>query len=174
MYRVLAFVFFCGLAGGSTIAEAQWGGYGYGYGFLNGGAWWNGSVYSGVIEDQRPPYFALHPPVYYSYPVPRTYGYSPFAYPGCTPTPDLHLEVVEPQMVPNPFVPGEAAPKQGEDAEPATSAEATGNRTAAAPRRIRNPFVDATIARTAPVDKPMIRDAQGRVLAARADADSSR
>ena len=27
------------------------------------------------------PYFALHPPVYYSYRVARTYGYSPFAYP---------------------------------------------------------------------------------------------
>ena len=25
------------------------------------------------------PYFALHPPVYYSLPVPRTYGYSPFS-----------------------------------------------------------------------------------------------
>ena len=39
-----------------------------------------------------PPYFALHPPVYYSYPVPRSYGYSPFAYPGIIATP----EVVEP------------------------------------------------------------------------------
>lgn len=32
------------------------------------------------------PYFALHPPVYYSRPVPRTYGYSPFAlFPGMIP-----------------------------------------------------------------------------------------
>ena len=28
-----------------------------------------------------PPYFALHPPVYYSTPVPRAYGYGPWAYP---------------------------------------------------------------------------------------------
>lgn len=35
------------------------------------------------------PYFALHPPVYYSYPVPRTYGYSPFAYPFGSLTPEF-------------------------------------------------------------------------------------
>jgi hypothetical protein len=27
------------------------------------------------------PYFAVHPPVYYSLAIPRTYGYSPFPYP---------------------------------------------------------------------------------------------
>ncbi len=36
-----------------------------------------------------PPYYALHPPVYYSCPVPRSYGYSPFAYPGCVQTPEV-------------------------------------------------------------------------------------
>ncbi len=36
-----------------------------------------------------PPYFALHPPVYYSCPVPRSYGYSPFAYPPCVQTPQV-------------------------------------------------------------------------------------
>src|ERR1700742_789907 len=38
------------------------------------------------------PYYALHPPVYYSYPVPRTYGYSPFAYPPSVMTPDVVFE----------------------------------------------------------------------------------
>ncbi|HEX4415634.1 MAG TPA: hypothetical protein VH107_18520 [Lacipirellulaceae bacterium] len=49
------------------------------------------------------PYFALHPPVYYSEPVPRTYGYSPFAYPPGVMTP----EVCGPQPVTinNPYVP---------------------------------------------------------------------
>lgn len=30
---------------------------------------------------QEPPYFALYPPVYYSYPVRRPYGLSPYAWP---------------------------------------------------------------------------------------------
>lgn len=48
------------------------------------------------------PYFALHPPVYYSYPVPRTYGYSPFAYPPYVMTPDhgapQPLEIINPHV----------------------------------------------------------------------------
>lgn len=43
-----------------------------------------------------PPYYALHPPVYYSLPVPRTYGYSPYAYPGSVRTPEVEMaEVIE-------------------------------------------------------------------------------
>ena len=49
-----------------------------------------------------PPYFSLHPPVYYSMPVPRTYGYSPFAYPGSVRTPDVAIE--EPEIIENPHV----------------------------------------------------------------------
>ena len=56
------------------------------------------------------PYFALHPPVYYSYPVPRTYGYSPFAYPPGTMTPELPAPVKAAEYI-NPFVPEtQAAP----------------------------------------------------------------
>lgn len=46
-----------------------------------------------------PPYFALHPPVYYSHPVKRSYGLSPFAAPPAVaePTP-------EPLLLANPFV----------------------------------------------------------------------
>ncbi len=56
------------------------------------------------------PYFALHPPVYYSYPVPRSYGYSPFAYPFGSPTPEIEWEAPkiekkpEPKMMTNPHV----------------------------------------------------------------------
>ena len=49
-----------------------------------------------------PPYFSLHPPVYYSVPVPRTYGYSPFAYPGSVRTPEVAIE--QPEMIENPHV----------------------------------------------------------------------
>ena len=50
------------------------------------------------------PYFALHPPVYYSEPVPRTYGYSPFAYPPGTMTPEIVSET-QPVTINNPYVP---------------------------------------------------------------------
>ncbi len=78
----------------ATPAQAQgpWGGYGYGY----------RSIYS----MDSIPYFAMHPPVYYSYPVPRTYGYSPFAYPPGVMTPEVSVQVAPaPKMMSNPHVP---------------------------------------------------------------------
>ena len=50
-----------------------------------------------------PPYFALQPPVYYSQPVARPYGYSPYAYPRWIETPQPK-PVVKPAMISNPFV----------------------------------------------------------------------
>jgi hypothetical protein len=41
-----------------------------------------------IYSTESVPYFSLHPPVYYSYRVARTYGYSPFAYPPGVQTPD--------------------------------------------------------------------------------------
>ena len=59
----------------------------------NGGGWgWGydmGCLYNSL--DYNVPYFAAHPPVYYSYPVPRTYGYSPFAYPPYVMTPEVEM-----------------------------------------------------------------------------------
>ena len=69
-----------------------WGGCGYDYGYL----------YNSL--DYNVPYFSAHPPVYYSYPVPRTYGYSPFAYPPYVMTPDLG-EDSAPVEITNPYVP---------------------------------------------------------------------
>jgi hypothetical protein len=75
--------------------------------------------------------------VYYSVPVPRTYGYSPFAYPGNVPTPDVQLgpeEIVNPHVEPD------------EDADDAPEAEEAAAKTAAtsrpAPLVVRNPFVE--------------------------------
>ncbi|MDZ4819623.1 MAG: hypothetical protein SGJ20_11680 [Planctomycetota bacterium] len=67
------------------------GGYGYGYG-------------AGLYTRYSIPYFALHPPVYYSLPVPRTYGYSPWAYPPGVMTPDVEIDLS--QDVINPHIPG--------------------------------------------------------------------
>lgn len=85
-----------------------------------------------------PPYFSLHPPVYYSYPVPRTYGFSPFAYPGTVRTPDPLATCVrvEPATIINPFV--EQA-EVGED-DP---------RVAAKPQTVVNPFVSQELAEAA-------------------------
>ena len=68
---------------------------GYGFGGL--------SPYS-LGQVPVPPYFALHPPVYYSAPVPRSYGYSPYAYPGRIVTPEAPVPVV-PEVIDNAFCP---------------------------------------------------------------------
>jgi len=80
-----------------------------------------------LLDMERLPYFALHPPVYYSHPVPRTYGYSPFAS-----LPDLTIfESLQAQPLPirNPY-----AVSSG----PEAAAVSTG----ATPLVVRNPFVD--------------------------------
>ena len=71
---------------GSVNAQ-DWG-YGSAYSSNGWGFGWPTSCGAG----DGVPYFALFPPVYYSYRVPRTYGYSPFAYPPgiLTPSPGLH------------------------------------------------------------------------------------
>jgi hypothetical protein len=56
--------------------------------------------------DQCVPYFAQHPPVYYSQAVPRTYGYSPYPYPPGVLTPDPAPLPRAPRTIPNPFVGG--------------------------------------------------------------------
>jgi hypothetical protein len=67
------------LAGSSAMAQ-YFGGYGFGgYGY--------GIPYN-VYGQQSIPYFALYPPVYYSHPVARPYGFSPFAYPPGITTPN--------------------------------------------------------------------------------------
>ncbi|MCR4413955.1 MAG: hypothetical protein NUV77_16185 [Thermoguttaceae bacterium] len=78
---------------------------------------------------ERLPHFALYPPVYYSVPVPRTYGYSPFAYPPGYPTPEVVCTPPTPVTIYNPFVP------KSQTANPADS------KVAQKPLRIANPFV---------------------------------
>lgn len=82
------------------------------------------------------PYFAQHPPVYYSYPVPRPYGYSPYAYPPGTKTPEIVQP--EPMVIQNKFVPRKAPSQQARD------------RVTSVPRRVSNPYVTAPGEPTAP------------------------
>ena len=114
--------------------------------------WWHGAgvgiggLYRSLDypTERRVPYFAAHPPVYYSQPVPRTYGYSPFAYTPDTRTPDVIP--AQPVEIVNPYVkPSSAAT----DAPKAAEKPSAGNRTISTadaaeptgPLTIINPFV---------------------------------
>ena len=66
------------------------------------GNYWFGPPYN-FSQREHIPYFSLHPPVYYSAPVARTYGYSPFAYPPGVMTPEV--ESCPPTVIENPHVP---------------------------------------------------------------------
>ena len=117
------------LGGSAAFALQPWDGLACGDGACGCGPY-GGGLYGdgwpGLYVQERLPYFALYPPVYYSHPVARPYGYSPFAYPPGTITPD----VVRPQplMVVNRFV--------------AQSAAIEKPTKTAGPLRIRNPYVD--------------------------------
>ncbi len=73
------------------------------------------------------PYFALHPPVYYSYVVRRPYGYSPYAWPPMAATTKSRPK--RPIVVQNPYVNSEVAGVSDRD------------RTPKKPLRIVNPYV---------------------------------
>src|SRR5436305_2234169 len=83
--------------GGHNFSHGHGHGVGHGLGF-GGVAFGGGDDYGWDVSElyrqlyNNLPYFALHPPVYYSYPVPRTYGYSPFAYGPEVMTPDVGIE----------------------------------------------------------------------------------
>ena len=130
-----AIVSAAGTLGGQ--AHAQCGPYGGGYGGF--GAWDMGRLY-GVMADNVP-YFAAFPPVYYSAPVPRTYGYSPFAYPPGVMTPDLVETVSEPQVIENPYVVPEATSEGPAMIAPESVDQTTSVAPVRGPQVILNPYV---------------------------------
>jgi hypothetical protein len=76
--------------------------------YWNWGGCSNYPPYVGYSQ-QRVPYFALYPPVYYNGIVPRSYGQSPFAYPAIPPTTEAAgAQTAPPQPAPlriiNPYV----------------------------------------------------------------------
>jgi hypothetical protein len=121
------------LAGSLTSsASAQngcCGGYGWGWGYDIG------ALYNTL--DFRVPYFAAHPPVYYSYPVPRPYGFSPFAYPPGTMTPEVLGSFIEPATIINPYVPSSTQ----QSSEPGDKLTSRGQQPS--PLVIVNPYVEA-------------------------------
>ena len=124
---LLPLVAFC--LAGPLVAEVRADGYlgrtglpwfAYGY---------SGSLY-GLGRLPVPPYYAIHPPVYYSLPQARPYGYSPFAYSGNYQPP------AEParRLVRNPFI---------EDAPLPEPAQPQSDVTTSTARLIANPFYSA-------------------------------
>ena len=129
-------------AASANQASAQCAGYGGGFGGYGFGAWDIGRLYE-VLADNVP-YHAAFPPVYYSYPVPRTYGYSPFAYPPGVMTPDV--EMCQPQEIINPYIEGEPE-EVAPQAEPASVDKTTSTPKLSQPLVIMNPYVtDAKLA----------------------------
>jgi hypothetical protein len=129
------------VSAGANRASAQCGGFGIG-GIGYGG--WGGYLGVGqlyqVLADNVP-YYAAFPPVYYSHPVPRTYGYSPFAYPPGVMTPEV---ACEPLAIENPYFEG-SVPVDVETAEPAAIDRTTHVEKPAGPLMVVNPYVvDAT------------------------------
>ncbi len=90
-----------------------------------------------------PPYFALHPPVYYSCPVPRSYGYSPYAYPPCVQTPEVDFLSFPPADAANPATPREELPPAQPTSKVAARGQWIANPFLANPTHgiIANPFV---------------------------------
>jgi hypothetical protein len=118
------------LAGGASSAKAQggcvgggWGGWGINFPY---------GLYGNRVN--HVPYYAMFPPVYYSRPVPRSYGWSPFAYPPGTMTPEV--EVVESQEVINPYVP------QKSEAKPSSAKhDKVASHSGPVPQIVINPYV---------------------------------
>lgn len=128
---LLALALACGLAAGN--AQAQCGGMYGGFGY--GGYWDIGRLYGVLAENV--PYYAAFPPVYYSVPVARSYGYSPFAYPPGTMTPEV-VETVAAQEIVNPYV--EPASLKTEKTKPAED-RVTATEAKSSPLVVTNPFV---------------------------------
>jgi hypothetical protein len=109
-----------------SAAPAADGPYFGGYGLFGWGCY---PFYGGAVSVPGPlPYYALYPPVYYSRPVPRTYGFSPFAYPLGSPTPEeperaVAREVVRPVRIVNPYVAQSSASELPKPPVPKAKAE---------------------------------------------------
>lgn len=132
----LALVALCGLLAGN--ANAQCGGM---YGGWGGGYWDIGRLYQ-VLSDNVP-YYSAFPPVYYSVPVPRTYGYSPFAYPPGVMTPEI-VDVAGPAEIINPHI--EPASLEGAPVGKDKVTQAAGTIEALV---VHNPYVNDSLVRTA-------------------------
>jgi hypothetical protein len=134
-YLMILLLIVAALFAAAPNASAQ------GYCGNNGGGWGWGGYDMGYMYGQMAynvPHFAAFPPVYYSYPVPRTYGYSPFAYPPGTMTPEVVMDdAAQPVEIINPYVPSKETSTTSAD----QSAAVAPKNTQPQPLVIINPYV---------------------------------
>lgn len=121
--------------GGDIATWNGWGSYG-GWGYLG----------TRVGFAPQPPYFAVHPPVYYSAQIiRRPYGYSPYAYPANYPS--FNTQVIEsrasanadPAVFINPY--SAQAGNGGGQLPPPRNAPAPDDNSSVQPQLIVNPYV---------------------------------
>ncbi len=122
----------------STDASAQ--SYNNGYAFGTG----VGQAFRGGFGGSRfaaPPYFAQHPPVYYSGIVRRPYGISPYAAPpGIAPVElSVPVETAQPLTVRNPFV-NQARPVSSPQSKPVQKKKVKGIEVNNKTTWVKNPF----------------------------------
>ncbi len=105
-----------------------------GYGF---GAFRNFDRVRTVVRDESQPYFAVNPPIYYSHPVKRPYGISPFPAPSGIVPVEMSYPIPMPVSQKNPFYNPEVEPVSDEvaPAEPKSDNKVTW---------IENPHFDPT------------------------------
>lgn len=70
---------------------------------FNGIGAFNSFAFRNVVREERQPFFAMNPPVYYRGIVKRPYGVSPFPAPAGIAPVELQMQVVDPVTVTNPF-----------------------------------------------------------------------
>ena len=97
---------------------------------------WHGIRSGNTVIAPRPPYFALHPPVYYDRVVPRAIGYSPFAVPPGV-VPAENSVQVEPLSVMNPFYEPKAAKNEPKNMAKSESKKSYHKVTS---KKVANPF----------------------------------
>lgn len=123
----------------NSSAQAQYGLYGGQCGMFGGwGGYYDiGRLYQ--VLSQNVPYYSAFPPVYYSMPVPRTYGYSPFAYPPGIMTPEV-ADCPVAQEITNPYV------EPTSTSSPVEKDRVTHIEQKASPQVIANPYVQTHMA----------------------------
>ncbi|QDS99529.1 hypothetical protein [Adhaeretor mobilis] len=133
-YLLIATLAACPLASAETASAQCGGGYCGGLGL---GAYADvGRLYN--LLDREVPHFAAFPPVYYSNPVPRTYGHSPFAYLPSHVTPAYAAPA--PLAIDNPFVKNSLTSTESQSKEEPSPDQTTSVKAQTPPLAIVNPF----------------------------------
>ncbi len=131
----------------ANVAQAQFP-YGYGGDIATWNGWGTGWGYLGTRVGfmPQPPYYAIHPPVYYSAQIiRRPYGYSPYAWPANYPS--FNTQVIEsrasanadPAVFINPYA--AQAGNGGGQLPPPRVGPATNDNSSVQPQLILNPYV---------------------------------